>query len=375
MLKKKNWVKVFVGIFLFAVLWGIRFVNVSVEQVPVFFLKSTNEDVYRKIVDETFPIFRVGFNSGDARFSIIEEMNRMGDEVYGMDLKRPIRMLNHHMPLMNIGFWNRGLQTRDFQEMGFENQPFLTNQSSIHYEPEHKMEQTIQATLEDVRFIKEEKVEFNVNALSQKKINWKESVLGPRIFLYHTHANEAYRNEPSRKSNEKQKTVVDVGKMIAKGLEDRDIEVIHNATDHTKPDFQTAYSRAIVTAQTVLKSYPSLDIILDVHRDGLGSGQDFAPTLTIDGEKFAQVMIVVGTDVSGLEHPDWQDNLFFAVLLQKKLEELQKGITRPIYVSKYRYNQHLSDKAIILEVGGDGNTYREAERSAKVIARALASFF
>jgi len=146
------------------------------------------------------------------------------------------------------------------------------------------------------------------------------------------------------------------------------IEVIHNATVHNHPSDTGAYGRSLNTAANILKSYPSIKIVLDIHRDGLGEGKLRVAT-KINNKDAAKIMFVVGTDGTGLEHPNWRENLKLAIKLQQKLNEKYPGITRPIYISRNRYNQHLTNGSLIVEIGG--NTINECLESTKYLAEVL----
>jgi stage II sporulation protein P len=91
----------------------------------------------------------------------------------------------------------------------------------------------------------------------------------------------------------------------------------------------------------------------------------------INGKNAAQVMFVVGSNATGLNHPNWKENLAFAVKLEDRLNSISPGLAKPIFISRYRYNQHVTNGAIIIEVGGDGNLLSECIESAKYIAQAI----
>lgn len=146
--------------------------------------------------------------------------------------------------------------------------------------------------------------------------------------------------------------------------------MIHNATVHNQPSDTGAYGRSLNTATNILKSYPSIKIVLDIHRDGLGESK-LRVASKINGKDTAKIMFVVGTDGTGLEHPNWRENLKLALKLQQKLNEKYPGITRPVYMSRNRYNQHLTNGSLIVEIGGDGNTINECLESAKYLAEVL----
>ncbi len=97
-------------------------------------------------------------------------------------------------------------------------------------------------------------------------------------------------------------------------------------------------------------------IVIDLHRDAVGSSNSYAPTVKINDKLAAQMMFVMGTDGGGLEHPKWKQNLKMAVKIQEKANEMYPGLFRPIIVRNSRYNQHLTTGSFIIEVGATGNT-------------------
>lgn len=108
-----------------------------------------------------------------------------------------------------------------------------------------------------------------------------------------------------------------------------------------------------------------------MHRDAVGSKETYAPTVKIGDEYAAQIMFVIGTDGGGLEHPNWQQNLKFAVKVQEKANELYPGLFRPILLRNSRYNQHLAKCATIIEVGATGNTLDQCLNSMKYFSYIL----
>ena len=123
-----------------------------------------------------------------------------------------------------------------------------------------------------------------------------------------------------------------------------------------------------------LAQYPTIKVVLDVHRDALvgSEGEIYKMVTTEAGQKVAQVMMVLGTDASGADHPRWKDNLAFALRLQKNLIRGYTSLARPTVLRRGRYNQHLSPGAILVEVGGHGNTLSEAIAGGRLWADSVA---
>lgn len=112
-------------------------------------------------------------------------------------------------------------------------------------------------------------------------------------------------------------------------------------------------------------------MVFDVHRDALGSNSAYAPKVKIGDEYAAQIMFVIGTNSGGLEHPNWTQNLKFAIKVQQKANELYPGLFKPINLTNSRYNQNVAKAANIIEVGATGNTLDECINSMKYLAKIL----
>lgn len=141
----------------------------------------------------------------------------------------------------------------------------------------------------------------------------------------------------------------------------------HDKTYHDYPAYTGSYTRSLSTVQGVLKNFDS-DIIIDLHRDAIGSNEAYAPTVKIGEDYCAQVMFVIGTNGGGLTHPNWNTNLKFAIKIQEKANEMYPGLFKPIILRNSRYNQHLGKAACIIEVGATGNTLDQALNSMKYLA-------
>ena len=167
--------------------------------------------------------------------------------------------------------------------------------------------------------------------------------------------------------------MVRIGKEIAGFLKDSGINVIHDITMYDFPDYNSSYNKAYSGISAMLKKYPSLQIILDIHRDAVNTdtGETIKLTGEVNGEKAAQIMFVVGTDECGFSHPDWECNLKFASMLQNKLYNTSPSIVRPINLRTSRFNQHFTKGSLIVEVGTNGNSLDEALVSAKYLAEAI----
>ena len=162
-------------------------------------------------------------------------------------------------------------------------------------------------------------------------------------------------------------TVSRVGDELKNYLTDFGFNVNHNKTYHDYPAYTGSYTRSLSTVQGIIKSFNS-DIIIDLHRDAIGSKETYAPMVKIGEDYCAQLMFVMGTNGGGLTHPNWENNLKFAVKIQEKANEMYPGLFKPIILRNSRYNQHLGKAACIIEVGATGNTLDQALNSMKYLA-------
>lgn len=199
------------------------------------------------------------------------------------------------------------------------------------------------------------------------------------IVLFHTHSCESYTSSEAYpytptgtfRTTDLNYTVTRVGTELENQLKQYNYNVVHNTSYHDYPAYNGSYTRSLATVENILKTTPS-DIVIDVHRDAIGSRSDYAPTVKI-GEKdiAAQIMFVIGTNNGGLWHPNWNQNLKFAIKIQEKAEEMYPGLFKPIMLTKSRYNQHTAKYASIIEVGATGNTLEQCLTSMKYLAKVM----
>ena len=203
----------------------------------------------------------------------------------------------------------------------------------------------------------------------------------PQILIYHTHATESYETFDSPyydtrntwRSTEQNKNMVAVGDALKEALEAQGFTVIHDVTQHDYPSYNGAYERSRETVEGYLKAYPTIQVLLDVHRDAIlyDDGSVAKPTAEIDGEKAAQVMIATACDDGSTGVPNWQQNFRLAAALEAKGEEMAPGLLRPVFFAYRNYNQDLSPQALLLEFGSNGNTLEEAQYAARLLAPVL----
>lgn len=199
------------------------------------------------------------------------------------------------------------------------------------------------------------------------------------IVLFHTHSCESYTSSETYpytptgnfRTTDLNYTVTRVGTELENQLKQYNYPVIHDMSYHDYPAYNGSYTRSLATVEKILQTTPS-DIVIDVHRDAIGSRSDYAPIVKIgENDVAAQIMFVVGTNNGGLWHPNWNQNLKFAIKIQEKAEEMYPGLFKPITLTKSRYNQHVGKYANIIEVGATGNTLEQCLTSMKYLAKVM----
>lgn len=196
-----------------------------------------------------------------------------------------------------------------------------------------------------------------------------------QVAVYHTHISETYvgpdgdLREAHRYGTEAT-GIVAAGQALVEALAQEGIRALHDTTIHDYPSVARAYQASLATGLDLLARHPSIQVVIDLHRDGIQLGQ---PTALYRGEPAARILLVVTTGGDGLPHPGWETNLAWARRLHAALEEVAPGLSRGVYVQKrWRYNEHIHPRALVVEIGTYTNTVTEARRAARALAKALA---
>ena len=204
----------------------------------------------------------------------------------------------------------------------------------------------------------------------------------PQVLILHTHGSEAYTPAPGTevvwsgdyRTTDTRYNVVKVGDEMAAVFGEAGISVLHDRTLYDYPSYSGAYDRALAAIQSYLAQYPSIRFILDVHRDAIedGQGSQYKVVSPIEGVgTSAQMTLVVGSDGSGLTHPDWMENLRLAVALQQDILTEYPTLMRPLLLRNSRYNQHATTGSLLVEVGAAGNAPEEAALAGRLFARRM----
>ena len=201
----------------------------------------------------------------------------------------------------------------------------------------------------------------------------------PQILIIHTHSSEAYamddfdRYTPSddSRTQDLQYNIIRIGDALTDALRSYGLEVIHDREIYDYPSYTGSYTRTGTAIEQYLDKYPSIVMVIDVHRDAISNGDVvYKTTAEGEGNPCAQTMFVVGSDASGLHHPNWESNLKLALYLQAAVHSKHPTLQRTVKLVSERYNQQLTHGSLILEVGSNGNTLREALTAINLFAEA-----
>ena len=224
-----------------------------------------------------------------------------------------------------------------------------------------------------------------IDIAKQLAIKPKINITGtdkPQVLIVHTHTTESYMSyyggfynaDDKTRSKDETQNIVAVGRMVANRLRAQGIAVVHDTTIHDEP-YSGAYSRSEKTVKKNLEKHPTIQVVLDLHRDGLmvNSTTKLKPTTVINGKKAAQLMMITcGVNNPANPLPNWQENLRFALRLQGAVHNQYTNLARPLGVGVSRYNQHLTNGSLLVEIGSDSNTLEEALYTAQLFGDILA---
>ncbi len=206
----------------------------------------------------------------------------------------------------------------------------------------------------------------------------------PKVLIIHTHATEAYsedgaifyeKEDEIGRSSDNGENVVSLGKLMSDILNEKGISTLHCSINHDSVQYKDSFLRSRKTILEYLKKYPSIEFVIDLHRDSImkPNGDLIRPVTLVDSEAVAQVRCIVGSEWGGYECPAWQDNLSLALKLREKLNANYMNLCRPTELREYTYNQELSKYSMMIEIGSSGNSLVEAKRAVELVADAIVS--
>ncbi len=219
----------------------------------------------------------------------------------------------------------------------------------------------------------------DIEELLLTPLSWDLTVPEPTVLIYHSHTTESYENtenytpsDPYR-TRDAQYNMLSVGTHLKACLEKKGITVIHDTSVYDYPSYDDAYTLSRKSVEDYLEEYPSLCLVLDIHRDAYEdkNGNQARNTVIINGVSSSRLMVVAGSH--SLDSGGWQKNLAAAVKLQAVLEKAYPGLCRPVTVRSSSFNQDTSPGALLIEVGTAGDTRQDALNAAEFLAEGIAA--
>lgn len=230
-------------------------------------------------------------------------------------------------------------------------------------------------TVDSTTTINEE--QLNVDALLSRDMHLDTSTKGPKVLIFHTHSQESFVDS---KAEDAGTSIVGIGKYLAEKLNEKGIETIHHDGIYDlvdgKLDRSKAYELSEIGVREILNQYPSIEVVIDLHRDGVS--ENLHLVTEVDGKPTAKIMFFNGLsrtktngDIAYLKNPYIQDNLSFSFQMQLASENLYPGLARKIYLKGYRYSLHMMPKSLLIEAGAQTNTVQEMKNAMDLLANIL----
>lgn len=219
--------------------------------------------------------------------------------------------------------------------------------------------------------------QLNVDALLSKNMQIDTKTKGPKVLIYHTHSQETFADS---KPGDPNTSIVGIGAYLAQELNRKGIETLHHKGVYDlingKLDRSKAYELAEVEIRKILKQYPTIEVVIDLHRDGVPANMHLVTN--INGKQTAKIMFFNGLsrtktngNLSYLPNPYIQDNLSFSFQMQLQAQSMYEGFTRRIYLRGYRYSLHMMPKSLLVEAGAQTNTVQEMKNAMELLANIL----
>lgn len=224
--------------------------------------------------------------------------------------------------------------------------------------------------------------DFNIEEFMNMDLKLNREKDGPKILIFHTHIAEAYKDSNANDIND---GIYGVGELLKQELENiYGIEVLHHNGAYDKVDGKSAilgaYERMEIDIKNILANNPSIDLVIDLHRDGVSD--NIVLTTNIEGKQTAQIMFFNGlskinkngivSKVTSLPNPYLKTNLALSFNMQLVANKMYPGFTRKIYLKPYRFSLHMMPKSLLIEIGAQTNTKQEAFNTVKPLAKILA---
>lgn len=260
----------------------------------------------------------------------------------------------------------------------------MTSSGEAEWKAKNKQEKINLKKLEDFDYLRQNfyqvdntttigKEQLDVHKLLGVDMSVDTTAEGPVILIYHTHSQEGYCDS---KAGDENKSVLALGDELEKYLEKEGFSVLHHKEKYDVGDRDHAYSNAAPALEKLLKKYPSIQVVIDLHRDGVPETTRLVTD--INGKKTAQIMFFNGLsrtttqgNITSLPNPYIEENLALSFQLELAAKEYYPNFARKTYLKGYRYNMHMCPKSILVEVGAQTNTYQEAKNAMRPLADIL----
>ena len=216
--------------------------------------------------------------------------------------------------------------------------------------------------------------QLDVKKLTAKDMTISKDSAGPQILIYHTHSQEGFSDSiPGDNTT----NIQGVGEYLTRILQDTyGYQVIHHTGEYDINGRDDAYANALPGVEQVLAENPTIQVVIDLHRDAMPEGTRLV--MDLDGKPTARFMFFNGLsrtkttgNIAYLYNENLEDNLSFSFQMQLKAVEYYPGLTRKIYLKGYRYNMHLKPKYLLIELGAQNNTLEEAMNACDPLAHIL----
>lgn len=219
--------------------------------------------------------------------------------------------------------------------------------------------------------------QLNAAEMLSKDMTIQNNQKGPKVLIFHTHSQEAFVDSVPGDPNT---SIVGMGKYLAERLNGLGIETLHHDGVYDlingKLDRSKAYELSEIGVKEILNQYPSIEVVIDLHRDGVNENTHLVAN--VGGKQVAKIMYFNGLsrtkangNISYLYNPYIQDNLAFSFQMQLATEEMYPGLARRIYLKGYRYSLHMMPKSLLIEAGAQTNTVEEMKNSMDLLAEIL----